>query len=159
MRLLRTVGLITLVGTQALADEVYWNKYLNFTATLPAGFVRTHTTSSGDGATFSDASGAEIDVYGYEMDLELEADLVERIYFWTDDGGTITYQASGEDWYVLSGLTGTGAVFYNHQISGEDCDGRPILAVMTLTYDPAEKARIDPLIGPAAASLRFLLCR
>lgn len=151
--------LLAVLSGQAQAAETYKNPRFGITTRIPLDFQRAHTSASGDGATFNDASGAELDVFGYLMDLELEADMVERSYNWTDAGGEVTYQASGETWYVLSGRTADGASFYARHVAGETCDGEPVLAAMILTYDAREKPRIDPLIGAMAGSLGFVPCK
>jgi hypothetical protein len=142
-----------MTGAAASAQEVYQNDSFGYSATIPTGFQRSHTTSSGDGATFTDSSGAELDIFGYAMDLELNSDMSERMQFWIDGGGVITYQAAGENWYVLSGFTAANGVFYDRHVAAETCADLPIVAVMSLTYAQASRPRIDPLIGPTAASL------
>lgn len=70
----------------------------------------------------------------------------------------VTYAPVGSDWYVLSGTTADGAIVYMRTQSLKACDGGLVYGTMLFEYDAAEKAAIDPLIGPATRTLVAAPC-
>jgi len=138
----------------AQADSLtYVNDRFGTTLTFPLDvFDRIDPPpANGDGRRFRAEDGAELAAYGQfnaldqtpETLIEWETDIAK------ENGGAVTYSASGDDWAVVSGKEG-GDVFYRrHEFSA---DGS-VIHSMEMRYPALGSARYDRLVGEIADSL------
>lgn len=136
----------------AMADTMhYQNSRFGTSATLPADFVASMAPANGDGRTFTHPRmNGSISVYGSHNiageRLADHRDYLTQLYL--DGGQTITYQASGGDWFVLSGWDGKD-IYY---LRAEGCTGGPVHHIY-FSYSGSEKRQWDPLVKRFAKSL------
>ena len=140
--------------TAARADSLtYVNDRFGTTLTFPVDiFDRIDPPpSNGDGRRFRSEDGAELAAYGRfntldqtpETLIEWETGIVE------EDGGLVTYSASGADWAVISGKEGDEVFYERHEFS----DDGSVIHAMEMRYPALGSARYDRLVGEIADSL------
>lgn len=104
-------------------------------------------SDAGDGQVFAAPDGrAELRCWaGFNDVLEqtIPAALAEAL---AEPGRQVTYRHRGKDFFVVSGLEG-GKIFYRKTMLAHG-----VLASFELAYDPAQKARFDPVVQDLAAS-------
>ena len=85
---------------------------------------------------------------------DFDAYLADRKDALGGEGVEITYEASGEDWFVLSGK-GEDRVVYLRVEAAESCGGDPIFAHLRIGYptDLPDRAALEERIGGIAATL------
>ena len=126
-------------------------------AFIPARFVMQPPPGNDDGRTYIDDYGAELRVWGaWPMGSLTEDEAATQIYY-ADVGGAVTYEARGQDWFVLSGYLGN-AIFYLRVERGRTCAGDPALAHMELLYPQDAREFYDPMVVQLAESLGFGPC-
>lgn len=136
----------------AMADTLhYQNDRFGTSATLPADFVASPAPANGDGRVFTHPRlDGSISVYGsYNISgerLSDHRDYLTQLYL--DSGQTITYQASGTSWFVLSGWDGRN-IYY---LRAEGCTGGPVHH-MYFSFAGSEKPLWEPLINRYAKSI------
>lgn len=134
-------------GRAASADTGQWREYHNerfgYVFTYPANFVPQREADNGDGRMFIDeARDAEIAVWGGWLMEDSFAENFEVVkgYILTG-GGTITYSKLDKDWYVISGLTPEGYIYYQRTLFAGDATGS-----YQLTYPREEQEFFGEII-------------
>ncbi len=139
----------------ASADQP-WATYVNdrFATSLsyPADvFVMQPPPENDDGRTLVAADGAKILVFGgYNVANDTLAS--KRASLTGGDYERITYNATGRNWFVVSGhraIGGVDSIFYEKYIVSAASD---TIHSLIATYPAALKARYDPIVDRLAAS-------
>jgi serine/threonine-protein kinase len=146
------LGLI-LAALPAAASAENWRTYHNtrfgMTADYPTGWTMGAEPENNDGRIFiSPDESATITISGIRALNGREAEMSERAR--GGDGETITYAKRGPNWIVRSGVKGD-RIFYRKAILS--C-GDSLWNDLTIEYRAADKAKYDPLVAHAAASLK-----
>ncbi|KAA9009904.1 hypothetical protein [Histidinibacterium aquaticum] len=122
---------------------------------VPEGFEAEPPPANADGRSYLGEAGARIAVFGrHRLSQPLDAYLADRKDALGGEGVEITYEASGEDWFVLSG-EGEDRVVYLRVEAAESCGGDPIFAHLRIGYptDLPDRAALEERIGGIAATL------
>jgi hypothetical protein len=141
--------LLLFVAIQVQAQDANWKTYVNerfgFSLTYPSSLIPT-TPDPIDGA------GREYHTADHEFSIgtaahflrltdpneSLETNWRDEL---KDDKGLITYKRKGKSWYVVSGITTNGYVFYNKfYTQGKNW------AAFQITYPKAQKVKYDPWV-------------
>jgi hypothetical protein len=135
-----------------------WATYVNdrfgFSVSYPADvFAMQPPPENNDGRTLISADSAKILVFaGYNVDKQTLQS--KRASLTGGDYPRITYNATGRDWFVVSGhrtIGGVDSIFYEKYIVSTGSDTIDSLIV---TYPAALKARYDPSVDRVAASFK-----
>ncbi|MGA8499894.1 MAG: hypothetical protein WB764_30745 [Xanthobacteraceae bacterium] len=107
------VMLGTIVAVTADDWLTYSNDRYGTTIDYPASFKPMPPPDNDDGRRFKSADGAEFAVFAsynaFDFNLaKFRDDTVQKL----DAGSIVTYQAHGDDWFVISGTKGD-AIFTN----------------------------------------------
>ena len=136
--------------------EERWAAYVNdrFGTSLsyPAEvFMMQPPPENDDGRTFASFDGAKILVFGgYNVDKETPAS--KRAALDGPDYASASYNASGRNWFVVSGhrtIDGVDSIFYEKYIVSTASE---TIHSLIVTYPAKLKARHDPLVERIAAS-------
>jgi hypothetical protein len=146
------VGLSVLAGP-ARAEQwlTYHNDRYGTTIDYPDQFKAEPPSDADDGRKFKDAQGVEFAVYASynALDFNLakyQDDTLKNL----DAGQVVTYQAHGDNWFVISGTKGDSIFYGRHLLS----HGNQMTEVFSITYPASAKASYDPLVARMAKSLR-----
>jgi len=139
----------------ASADE-RWATYVNdrfgFSLAYPADvFVMQPPPENDDGRTLVAFDGAKILVFaGYNIANDTPAS--KRASLQGVDYALTTYNATGKNWFVVSGhrtISGVDSIFYEKYIVSAASD---TIHSLIVTYPARFKARYDPIVDRVAAS-------
>ncbi len=150
--MIRLIALLLLISGPALADDMqYRNSRFGTTAILPADFRASAAPTNGDGRGFSHPSlRGTVSVYGSHNisgdRLADHRDYLTELYL--ESGMTITYQAGGNNWFVLSGWDGD-EIYY---LRAEGCTGGPVHHIY-FSFPGSEKPQWEPIIKRYASKL------
>ena len=104
-----------------------------------------------DGRTLVASDGAKILVFGgYNVANETPAS--KRASLAGGDYARIAYNATGKNWFVVSGhrtISGVDSIFYEKYIVSAASD---TIHSLIVTYPAKSKARYDPIVDRVAAS-------
>jgi len=126
MRLIATLPvLLAIIATLPAASvpggwSVYVNPRFAFSICYPPDLHRRGPDSTnGDGRMFVDNAGSELRVWGEYDPWEggLREAIAQNRKFLADDGTRITYQARGENWFVLSGQKAGKIIYFRSRIT------------------------------------------
>lgn len=139
------------IAAAAQIWHTYHNDRYGTTVDYPEMFEPQPPPDADDGLTFKTKDGAELEVFASynALDFDLaafKAFTVKNL----DPGKTITYQAQGKTWFVISGKD-ADRVFYERQMlshGGEMTEG------LVISYPADLAAKYDPLLGRIAKSFR-----
>ncbi len=154
-------GLLSVsMASALLADHiVYHNDRFGISGLVPMGYLAQPAPDNADGRTFRSADGrVTLAIYGSHDSM---GDLPSYRRFLTElqeENGSVTYQAGGSDWFVLSGYDGDGQIYYLRVEQGNACDGAPAYAHLHVTYDESARAQVDHLLAELGRGLRFGPC-
>lgn len=143
-------------GAAPAADSHKWTTYKNVRfgtqALYPADLFRPlEPPANGAGLEFESPDGASLVIQGMFNTLDDHSPAAyAREYYTPDSYPNVTYQASGKDWFVLSG-TRDGNIYYDKVIMS--CRG-DVVNALTIVYPASLQARYDPLVGKIEKSLR-----
>lgn len=153
MRATALVAYLLLSPLPASADDLtYRNDRFGTQVTFPveAFAALAAGPANGDGQTFLSRDGASLVVSGASAPRDAPvADLLalrERVR--REGGGTVTYSATGTDWFVLSGYEGDAVYYERHEVGRE-----AVIHSLVLRYPESVRERYDPLVKPIADSL------
>lgn len=149
-----SVVLVLLATSAAQADSLtYVNDRFGTTLTFPVDiFDRIDPPpANGDGRRFRSEDGAELAAYGQFNTLDQTPDTLIQ---WEagivkENGGVVTYTASGKDWAVISGKQGGDIFYQRHEFSA---DGS-VIHSMDMRYPAFASSLYDNLVGKIAGSL------
>lgn len=137
-------------GAQQPGD---WARYVDpkygFAAELPYGQFEPLDDDGSGGLTLGETGGSgQISIYGGDAQgLTLEG-FAERLSA-GDEIRSITYQAGGDSWFVLSGFyqpeaVGERLIFYTKVLLSSD---RQTFSAFEISYDAEQKARYDAIVS------------
>lgn len=151
---MRLASLVLAVVLCAPALAAGWGRYENarfgYAIDVPGDFAGGDEADNGDGRVFRGGFGTQVlMVFGGNSLDGFEAEVALRKGLATDDGWSLTYEASAPNWAVWSGRRGNRIV-YARVISL--CGGAQF-AMFELEYFAQDAAEVDPLIGRIGRSL------
>lgn len=135
----------------ASAQGTGWTRHVNdrFGTRIdyPADiFTPDPPPTNNDGRTFRDAGGrAMFRIWGMYNVLDQTIDGMRA-----EDAAKaaeVTYRTGGDDWYVLSGHTAEGRIFYSRRLLR---DG--VIHALEVEYDRADAAWMDPIVARMSKS-------
>lgn len=137
----------------ALADELaYQNSRFGTGFTVPAHMFTAIDPPPGnnDGIRFVSDKGAALSVFGqFNVFDETPAQMRQRLAgYHAENGESVTYEAAGEDWLVLSGFAGAD-IYYERYEFGRD----GVIHGAVLVHPGADKARYQGLVESFAERL------
>lgn len=148
---------LTVLANAALAEEqyrIYENERFGTLVHIPPRFTMQDESIFGESAAFggTDWEGS-IHVYAANGDVgDTIADgLARLVEFFRQDGIEITYQATREDWFVLSGIVEDQIVYTRAKIR-DDCFP-VVFHHVTFEYPRRDKKRWDPIVRNSGSSL------
>ena len=133
----------------------HWRTYQNdrygTTIDYPDLFKAELPPDNDDGRRFKSADGAEFAVFAsynaFDFDIAgYQQDALKKL----DPGAAVTYQAHGDDWFVISGTKGEGIFYERHLLS----HGKEMTEGFVMSYPAALKHAYDPIVGRMAKSFR-----
>ena len=137
--------------TGAPAWHSYHNDRYGTTIDYPDIFKAEPPPDNNDGRKFMAADGAEFSVYASYNSLDF--DLAEFHDFTIknlDPKATVTYQARGKDWFVVSGTNG-GSIFYERETLSHKAQ---MTEGFLMTYPSSLKQTYDPIVARMTKSFR-----
>jgi hypothetical protein len=141
------------VATRADADNwlTYHNDRYGTTIDYPDMFKARRPPDSDDGRDFKTADGADFLVAAsynaLDFDLPKYRDFIIKNL---NAGQVVTYQASGDNWFVISGTNGTGIFYERHVLSHKT----QMTEEFYMSYPASLKQTYDPILARMAKSFR-----
>jgi hypothetical protein len=129
---------------------VYVNPRFAFSICYPPDLHHKGPDSiNGDGRMFVDRAGTELRVWGEYDPWEggLREAIEQNRKFLANDGARVTYQAKGENWFVLSGQKAGRIIYLRSRVT------RGRYTSFELTYPKSASAKWSGLIPQLAACL------
>lgn len=153
--MLMAVLVITTAGT-ALADALrYENTRFGTRFVVPAHMFNAIDPPPGnsDGIRFVSANGATLSIFGQFNALdETPVQMQERLAgHRADQGQSVTFEATGENWLVLSGSAGSDIYYSRYEFGGDETIHGAILvhpATDAATYQNLVESFDERLSGP-----------
>jgi hypothetical protein len=134
--------------------RTYQNDRYGSTIDYPGFFKAEPPPDNDDGRRFKSADGAEFAVFASYGALDYDlAGYRKYILQQLGPGKVVTYQAHGDDWFVISGTEGDGIFYARYMLSpGKDADG--FVEGFVMSYPAALKETYDPIVARMAKSFR-----
>lgn len=145
------IVLVASGGMASAQSPIEWAVYddtdYGFSAELPYGLFEPLEQDDGNGLTLVQTNGSgQISIYGGDA-AGLTLDSFEQRLSAGEDVREITYRASGNSWFVLSGLyeqpTGEPLIFYTKVLLSTD---RQRFSAFEVSYDRSEKPQFDGIV-------------
>jgi hypothetical protein len=131
--------------------RTYQNDRYGTTIDYPGIFKAEPPSDNDDGRRFKSADGAEFAVFASYGALDLDlAGYRQSILENLDPGKAVTYQAHGDDWFVISGTKGDGIFYERYMLS----HGKELSEGFVMSYPAALKQTYDPIVARMAKSFR-----
>jgi len=124
-----------------------WTRYVNprfgTAINYPSGlFLADPPPANGDGRNFRSVDGrAEFLIYGQYNALDQSLSSLREDDRSSGRYDSVTYEKTGNDWYVLSGYMGDRVYYRRVQLTG----GGDTVHVFEITYPPSDKPALDPI--------------
>ena len=164
----RIVWLVTLVFCFATAaapavaqtsSVASWRTYQNdrygTTIDYPDLFKAQPPPDNNDGLRFKSADGAEFSVFASYGALDFDlAGYQKYILEKLGPGNAVTYQAHGDDWFVISGTKGDGIFYERYMLSHGKEMAEGFVEGFVMSYPAALKRTYDPIVARMAKSFR-----
>jgi hypothetical protein len=144
----------TVAPVMAIADDwrAYHNERYGTTIDYPDFFKAGPPPANNDGLAFKSPDGAEFSVFAsynaLDFDLTGFQDFIVKNL---DAGEVITYQARGDDWFVISGTKGSDGVFYERHLLSH---GKQMTEGFVISYPARLKQKYDPIVTRMSKSFR-----
>jgi hypothetical protein len=141
----------SIAPARAQAWHTYRNDRYGTTVDYPDMFEPQPPPDADDGLAFKSKDGAELDVFASynALDFDLagfKAFTVKNL----DPGKTVTYQAQGETWFVISGKGADGVFYERHMLT----HGGQMTEGLVISYPAALAAKYNPLVARISKSFR-----
>ena len=131
--------------------RTYQNDRYGTTIDYPSTFKPQPPPDNDDGRVFKGADGADFRVFAsynaLDFDLAQYRDFTVKHL---DAGAVVTYQADGNDWFVISGTKGDKVFYERHLLS----HGEQMTEGFVITYPASLKQTYDPIVARMAKSFR-----
>jgi hypothetical protein len=138
----------------ATADDwrLYQNDRYGTTIDYQDIFKPEPPPDNDDGRSFKSADGADFSVFASYNALDFDlAGFREFTMKNLDASAVVTYQAHGDNWFVVSGTKGAGRIFYERHILSH---GGQMTEGFVMSYPAAGKQKYDPIVARMAKSFR-----
>jgi hypothetical protein len=137
----------------------HWRTYQNdrygTTIDYPGLFKAEPPPDNDDGRRFKSADGAEFAVFASYGALDFDlAGYQKYILEKLGPGKAVTYQAHGEDWFVISGTEGDGIFYERYMLSHGKEIAEGFVQGFVMSYPAALKETYDPIVARMAKSFR-----
>jgi hypothetical protein len=134
---------------------IYQNDRYGTTIDYPGIFKAEPPPDNDDGRRFKSADGAEFAVFASYGALDFDlAGYQKFILENLDPGKTVTYQAHGEDWFVISGTKGDDIFYERYMLSHGKEMAEGFVEGFVMSYPAALKQTYDPIVARMAKSFR-----
>jgi hypothetical protein len=155
----RSLCILALAGSMVSAPAICaadnWLTYINdrygTTIDYPDSFHPQPPPDADDGRAFKSSDGASFTISAsYNA---LNSNLATYREFTIENepkSATVTYQAQGTDWFVLSGTDGNNIFYERHLLS----HGRQMTEDFVMSYPVALKPTYDPIVERMGKSFR-----
>lgn len=131
--------------------RTYQNDRYGTTIDYPDLFKAEPPPDNDDGRRFKSADGAEFAVFASYGALDFDlAGYQKYILEKLGPGKAVTYQAHGDDWFVISGTEGDGIFYERYMLS----HGKELAEGFVMSYPAALKRTYDPIVARMAKSFR-----
>jgi hypothetical protein len=129
----------------------YHNDRYGTTIDYPDLFKAQPPPDSDDGRSFKSADGADFSVFAsynaLDFDLGKFRDFIVKNL---DPGAVVSFQAHGDNWFVVSGTSG-GNIFYERHLLSH---GAQMTEGFVMTYPAQLKQIYDPIVARMSKSFR-----
>jgi hypothetical protein len=137
----------------------HWRTYQNdrygTTIDYPDLFKAEPPPDNDDGRRFKSADGAEFAVFASYGAVDFDrAGYQKYILEKLDPGKAVTYQAHGDDWFVISGTAGDGIFYERYMLSHGKAMAEGFVQGFVMSYPAALKRTYDPIVARMAKSFR-----
>jgi hypothetical protein len=157
-----TVAICFFVAAPAVAQtagaphlRTYHNDRYGTTIDYPDSFKAEPPPDNNDGRRFKSADGAEFAVFASYGALDFDlAGYQKYILEKLGPGKAVTYQAHGEDWFVISGTEGDGIFYERYMLSHGKEMAEGFVEGFVMSYPAALKPIYDPIVARMAKSFR-----
>jgi len=138
------------------ANAMDWRHYQNArfgtSADVPASFALAPPPENGDGQRFEASGAGTISVYGaFDFTSSFAGYRAFLKQALEDEGWSLTYTPSGENWFVLSGVT-DGQILYQRVERPAGCTS-DILHHIEFRYPARDEMQWKPIVERGAKSL------
>jgi hypothetical protein len=135
--------------------RTYQNDRYGTTIDYPDLFKAEPPPDNDDGRRFKSADGAEFAVFASYGALDFDlAGYQKYILEKLGPGKAVTYQAHGEDWFVISGTEGDGIFYERYRLSHGKAMADGFVEGFVMSYPAALKQAYDPIVARMAKSFR-----
>jgi len=133
----------------------YQNDRYGTTIDYPDFFKAEPPPDNDDGRRFKSADGAEFAVFASYGALDFDlAGYQKYILEKLGPGKAVTYQARGDDWFVISGTEGDGIFYQRYMQSHGRAVAEGFVQGFVMSYPAALKETYDPIVARMAKSFR-----
>ena len=137
----------------------HWRTYQNdrygTTIDYPDLFKAEPPPDNDDGRRFKSADGAEFAVFASYGALDFDlAGYRKYILEKLGPGKAVTYQANGDDWFVISGTEGDGIFYQRYMLSHGKEMAEGFVQGFVMSYPAALKQTYDPIVARMAKTFR-----
>ena len=145
----------TVTVVNGVSYRTYKNERFLFSIDFPADFKVGDTPQNGDGRRFS-GHKAELVVSGHWVLEDMYAHIGDYFKQKKEWKHSVTYERLRENWFVLSGYTEEGKIYYEKTIYAdyEENKGNLIAITATLTYDASENTYYGKIINHIFQTLK-----
>jgi hypothetical protein len=145
------IGIALVCGARADDWRLYQNDRYGTTVEYPPIFKPLPPPDSDDGRRFESADGADFAVFAsYNAEDFDVAGYRNFVVKNLDAGAVVTYQASGDDWFVISGTKGD-SIFYDRYLLTHR---KQMTEGLVINYPAKLKQTYDPIVARMAKSFR-----
>ena len=135
--------------------RTYQNDRYGTTIDYPDSFKAEPPPDNDDGRRFKSADGAEFAVFAsynaFDFDLAgFQQDTLKKL----GPGAAVSYQAHGDDWFVISGTKGDGIFYERYMLSHGKKMAEGFVQGFVMSYPAALKQTYDPIVARMAKSFR-----
>ena len=135
--------------------RTYQNDRYGTTIDYPDIFKAEPPPDNDDGRRFKSADGAEFAVFASYGALDFDlAGYQKYILEKLDPGEAVTYQAHGDNWFVISGSEGDGIFYERYMLSHGKEMAEGFVEGFVMSYPAALKQTYDPIVARMAKSFR-----
>lgn len=135
--------------------RTYQNDRYGTTIDYPGLFKAEPPPDNDDGRRFKSADGAEFAVFASYGALDFDrAGYQKYILEKLGPGKAVTYQAHGDDWFVISGAEGDGIFYERYRLSHGKEKAEGFVEGFVMAYPAALKRTYDPIVARMAKSFR-----
>jgi hypothetical protein len=140
------------VMAQGNTWRTYHNERYGTTIDYPDLFKAGPPPANNDGLAFKSPDGAEFSVFASYNALDFDlAGFRDFIVKNLNAGEVITYQARGDDWFVISGMKGGDRVFCERHLLSH---GKQMTEGFVVSYPARLKQKYDPIVTRMSKSFR-----